>query len=185
MQMSKTGVFSRFGSMQTLQLDVLDLYKRRFEEAVFYQILQVPAGLPRLRTMFENWTRHIASNNGFGCFYISCAAEYDDQPGLIRDTLRQLILLWREVLEQCIQQAVELGQLQATTDTGQLAHEIYGLALVLHHDIRLLEDHKCIKRTQTAFDRLISHCKSEDYREPARHVRVCHARRITKWHASV
>eukprot|EP01032_Pedospumella_encystans_P032578 gene32578-36784_t len=45
---SKSGVFSRVGSLEALQGDVLDEYDRRFAEDVFMPSLKLAPGLPRL-----------------------------------------------------------------------------------------------------------------------------------------
>ncbi len=45
--MSKSGVFAHFGSREDLQLEVLKLYHRRFEQEVFYPSIKEARGLPR------------------------------------------------------------------------------------------------------------------------------------------
>jgi AcrR family transcriptional regulator len=48
-------VFAHFGSREDLQLEVLKLYHRRFEQDVFYPSIKEPRGLPRLRAMFAHF----------------------------------------------------------------------------------------------------------------------------------
>lgn len=158
MRMSKTGVLGRFGSMQALQLEVIELYRYRFEEAVIYPALNLPAGLPRLKAMFSHWSGHICSKRRVGCFYFSFASEYDDQPGSIRDALIINVLAWRQTLTSCVQKANDLGHFHPTADVNQFVHEMYGLILVLHHDVRLINDAKSIERTTLAFNRLVNRC---------------------------
>lgn len=155
MQMSKSGVYARFGSKLALQLEVLWLYRCRFEEAVFYPAMEAPAGLPRLRALFRNWSDHVVSKNGLGCFYVSCASEYDDRSGPLRDALLKDVVAWRQAIEKCIRQAVEMRHFREDTDAGQVAYEMLGLVLMLHHDIRLLGDDESMPRSRQAFDRLI------------------------------
>ncbi len=155
MRMSKTGVYAKFGSLQTLQLEVVKLYSSHFEKTVSTPGHACPVGLPRLKSMFMHWTLQVSAKTTAGCFYISCASEYDDRPGLVRDLLIRHILAWREALETCVCEALNLRHINSSMDAKQIVHEIFGYILVLHHDMRLLGDQDCVKRTQLAFDRLI------------------------------
>lgn len=156
MKMSKTGVFARFGSIQALQLDVLKQYRVRFLENVWLPGMEAPEGLPRMRALFGHWGWHVAAEQGSGCFYISCASEYDDRPGPIRDALLNDVLAWRAHLELCVQQAIDAGHLEHSQDVQQVVYEMVGLILVLHHDTRLMRNPRSIERTETAFARLLA-----------------------------
>ena len=81
MQMSKSGVFAHFGSREELQISVVREYHARFEEEVFYPAMGAPRGLPRLRTLFDNWMKRTTVEIDSGCIYISGAVEFDDRPG--------------------------------------------------------------------------------------------------------
>ena len=87
MSMSKSGVFAHFGSREDLQIDVVKLYHRQFEQEVFYPSIKQPRGLPRLQALFAGWVRRVSLEIASGCIYISGAVEYDDRPGAIRDEL--------------------------------------------------------------------------------------------------
>jgi AcrR family transcriptional regulator len=158
---SKSGVFSRVGSLEALQAAVLDEYDRRFAADVFLPTLHLPRGLPRLVAQVGNWIRRAgdeALRNA--CLYSAGAFEYDDQPGALRDRLAQGALAWRASLRKTILQAIEAGQLRPDTDPGQLVYEIYSLVVGLVHDTRFLRDHEAPRHMQRAFNRLISTYKS-------------------------
>jgi AcrR family transcriptional regulator len=158
---SKSGVFSRVGSLEALQAAVLDEYDRRFAADVFLPTLHLPRGLPRLVAQVGNWMRRAgdeALRNA--CLYSAGAFEYDDQPGALRDRLAQGALAWRAALRKTILQAIEAGQLRPDTDPEQLVYEIYSLVVGLVHDTRFLRDHDAPRHTQRAFKRLISTYKS-------------------------
>lgn len=53
MGISKSGVFSRVGSLEALQAAVLDESDRRFAEDIFMPALRLPPGLPRLAAQVE------------------------------------------------------------------------------------------------------------------------------------
>ena len=62
---------------------------------------------------------------------------------------------WIETLKRAVRQAVEEGQLAAQTDPEQIAFEIFGIALVVHHHRRLLGYRKARERALIALDSLL------------------------------
>jgi AcrR family transcriptional regulator len=155
--LSKSGVFSRVGSREELQVAVLQEYERRFIEAAVVPALREPRGLPRLRALLAGWARWISSDTGrAGCLFISGSVEYDDRPGPVRDAvLRGLGELRRHVARN-VRQALEEGQLSPGTDPEQVAFELAAVVLGLHTDLRLFHDERAIKRAFVAFDRLLA-----------------------------
>lgn len=160
MNMSKSGVFAHFGSREDLQLEVLKLYHRRFEQDVFYPSIKEPRGLPRLRAMFAHWVKRVSIEIASGCIYISGAVEYDDRPGPIREELVSMVGAWQSALLRAAQQAVECGHLKADTDAQQLVYEMYGLILAVHHDARFLRIPGSVERASVGFNRLIENHQS-------------------------
>ena len=158
---SKSGVFSRVGSLETLQAAVLDEYDRRFGKEVFLPSLQLPKGLPRLLAQVNAWSQR-ACDEGLrnACLYSAGAFEFDDQAGPLRDRLQQGAMAWRASLRKTVLQAMELGHLRPDTDPGQLVYEIYSLIVGLVHDTRFLHDEQAGRHMQRAFNRLISTYKS-------------------------
>lgn len=154
-KMSKSGVFSHFGSREELQISVIREYHRRFEEEVFRPVLKENRGLPRLRGFFERWLIRVTHEIEAGCLYISGAVEFDDRPGLVRESLVGIVKTWRSALARCVQQAVDEGQLRADTDIEQVVFEIHGLVLALHHDVRFLGISDSVQRAVRGFERVI------------------------------
>jgi AcrR family transcriptional regulator len=162
---SKSGVFSRVGSLESLQQAVLDEYDRRFAAEVFLPTLHLPRGLPRLNAQVANWVKRASSGALRDvCLYTAGAFEYDDQSGPLRDRLEQGARAWRASLRKTILQAIEAGQLRPDTDPEQLVYEVYSLVVGLLHDTRFLHDDSAGKRMQRAYNRLISTYKS--FNEP-------------------
>jgi AcrR family transcriptional regulator len=158
---SKSGVFSRVGSLDALQEAVLDEYDRRFAAEIFLPSLQQPKGLPRLMAQVNAWSLRVADEGlRNSCLYSAGAFEFDDQQGPLRDRLQQGTEAWRASLRKTILQAVELGQLRPDTDAAQLVYEIYSLIMGLIHDTRFLHDQQARRHMQRAFSRLISTYKS-------------------------
>lgn len=155
MKMSKSGVVARVGTRETLQLAVLDNYRRRFEAQVMAPARGVEAGLARLRRLFDMSLQQVACGQTAGCFYISCAYEYDDRPGSVRRQLMGSVRAWRDAFSGNAELAVASGQLNAGTDAEQMVFEIYALLLAAQHDMRLLERDDGLAHARAGFERLL------------------------------
>jgi AcrR family transcriptional regulator len=155
--MSKSGLFAHFGSREELLLAVLAHGQAEFTEVVFQPAMAKPRGLPRLKAMFTNWLDWTESAElPGGCPMIGGATEFDDKPGPVRDMLAGGQRAWIETLKRTVRQAVEEGQLAADTDPEQIAFEMFGIALVVHHHRRLLGYQKARARALAALDKLLS-----------------------------
>ncbi|RJF98531.1 TetR/AcrR family transcriptional regulator [Noviherbaspirillum saxi] len=153
--MSKSGVHVHFGSHAKLQLEVVKAYACKFEAAVMLPALSSPAGLPRLHTILAHWIRHLSSAEGRDALCINCAAELEGPATEVREELVSLVRSSRAMLETCVRQAVKLGQLAANADDCQLAHELHGMMLLLHHDTRFMRQREAAVRTDKAVRRLL------------------------------
>jgi AcrR family transcriptional regulator len=160
--MSKSGLFAHFGSREELLLAVLAHGQAEFTEVVFQPALAKPRGLPRLRAMFVNWLDWTESAElPGGCPMIGGATEFDDKPGPVRDMLAGGQRTWIETLKRGVRQAVEEGQFAKDTDPEQIAFEMFGIALVVHHHRRLLGYKKARERALAALESLFKrYCAS-------------------------
>jgi len=155
--MSKSGLFAHFGSREELLLAVLAHGQAEFTEVVFQPAMAKPRGLPRLKAMFTNWLDWTESAElPGGCPMIGGATEFDDKPGPVRDMLAGGQRTWIDTLKRTVRQAVDEGQLPAGTDPEQIAFEMFGIALVVHHHRRLLGYPKARARALAALDKLLS-----------------------------
>jgi AcrR family transcriptional regulator len=153
--LSKSGVFSRVGSREALQLAVVEEFGRRFLADVFVPAMQQPKGLPRLDAIVQRWivrTRDVEARTG--CIFSAGAFELDDREGPLRDLLHSEILRWRSALRRTVSQAVEMGHLRADVDAEQLVSEIYSLMLGTIHDTRFLRDARAAERAHSTWLRL-------------------------------
>jgi AcrR family transcriptional regulator len=152
--MSKSGVFAHFGSREDLQLAVLDAAAQRFTEQVFLPAIREKRGVTRLLAIGHRWMKWLRSEQG-GCPMVSAAIEYDDRPGAIRDRVIFYQTKLRNELSRAITMAVETGELRTDADPAQLAFEIFGIELAMHHDSRLFGFEDALARGERALDRLI------------------------------
>ena len=153
---SKSGVFAHFGSRDDLQIAVVEAYYERFQASVFAPAMRQPRGLPRVRTLFENWMRHTSTEPDSGCIFISGAVEFDDRPGPVRDALKQAVQTWMDALTRAVAQAVEEGHLRAEVDPQQIVFEIHALILALHYEARFLRRAGSVQRARQGFEQLIA-----------------------------
>lgn len=154
--LSKSGVFSRVGSREALQMAVIEEFGRRFIADVFVPAMQQPKGLPRLNEIVRRWivrTRDVEAHSG--CIFTAGAFELDDREGPLRDFLLGEVTRWRAALRRTVVQAMEAGHLRADTDPEQLVGEVYSLAMGLLHDIRFLRDTRAAERAQRSWERLV------------------------------
>ena len=157
-QMSKSGVFAHFGSREELQISVIREYHARFEAEVFYPAMAAPRGLPRVRALFDNWMKRTSVELDSGCIYISGAVEFDDRPGPVRDALASSVRTWLSAMKRAMEQAKEVGDLQADVDVDQLLFEIHGLILALHYEARFLKTAGSIERGLRGFNNILAAC---------------------------
>ena len=155
--LSKSGVFSRVGSRETLQKAVVEEFGRRFIDDVFVPAMQQPKGLPRLDAIVQRWivrTRDVDARTG--CIFSAGAFELDDREGPLRDLLHSEVMRWRSALRRTVLQAIETGHLKPDTDAEQLVAEIYSLMLGLVHEVRFIRDPKAPERARSTWTRLLS-----------------------------
>jgi AcrR family transcriptional regulator len=153
--MSKSGLFAHFGSREELLLAVLNHGQQEFIEVVLNPALKKTRGLPRLRAMFINWLDWTESAElPGGCPMIGGATEFDDRPGPVKDMLAAGQRAWIDTLQRAVRQALEEGQVQPATDPEQVAFEMFGIALVVHHHRRLLGYQKARERALAALEAL-------------------------------
>ena len=154
--LSKSGVFSRVGSREDLQVAALKEYERRFVEATVVPALREARGLPRPRALIRGWLDFLESGLGQrGCLFISGSVEYDDRPGPVRDAVITGLGELRKLMVRLVRQAVEEGHLPKQVDPEQMAFELSAIVMATHNDSRLFRDERAAARAAAAFDRLL------------------------------
>jgi AcrR family transcriptional regulator len=153
--MSKSGVFSHFGSREELQLAVLREYALHFVDRVLRPAVRTDRGLPRLQAIVDRWLSLLGEEIEAGCILIGGASEYDDRPGPLHDALAAIVASWKGELVRALEQARDCGHLRVDIDCEQMVFEIYGLMLMLHQDARLLHGKDSVLRARCGLQRLI------------------------------
>lgn len=149
--MSKSGLFSSFGSKEELQLAVIEHARQIFINAVVRKAMMAPRGLPRLWAICDSWLEY-AERKVFrgGCFFAATSAEFDNHPGPIRDRLATLMKEWLDTLALAVRKALEAGDLRTDADPAQLAFEIHSLLYGANWTFQLYGDSESFNRARAA-----------------------------------
>jgi len=126
LDMSKTGIFSHFGSKEQLQLATVETAKQIFLEEVVQPSLKSPRGVRRVRAMLESWLGYVERIvfRG-GCFFAAASAEFDSRPGAVRDKIAELTRAWMAALQEEIAFAQSQKEIRANVKPAQLAFELH------------------------------------------------------------
>ncbi len=156
LKLSKSGLFSHFGSKEELQVAVLDLASSHFTERVLLSAFKAPRGLPRLERIFESWIEWMTDPRmPGGCIFMQATAELDDRQGRPHDVLVESQKNLVDALAKTVQLAVTEGHLRKDTDARQVAFELHGIMMTLNLYLRLLKDRRAVERARAAFKRLV------------------------------
>jgi AcrR family transcriptional regulator len=155
-QLSKSGLFAHFQSKESLQLQLLDHTRGRFIDLVVRPALAAPRGEPRMRELFRCWLAWDTDALPGGCLFVAASAEFDAQPGPVRDRLAQDQRDWFDSIAQVFRSGVAEGHFRPDADPAQFAYDLYGTMLAYHHTSRLLEDPEAAARATRAFEALLA-----------------------------
>ncbi len=151
LQMSKSGLFSHFGSKEELQLATVETARQIFSEHVILPALAAPEGMPLLWALCDRWLGHVEKRvfKG-GCFFTAASFEFDSRPGPVRNSIVQAMKEWLHVLSRAVEGAKRARHLKAAVDPQQFAFEIYSLAIGAHWGFQLMDDKKALHNVRAA-----------------------------------
>jgi AcrR family transcriptional regulator len=154
--MSKSGLFSHFGSKEALQQAVLDNAVADLAVNVIGPAQQEARGEARLRALFRGWLEWGDSHDRpGGCPVASASIEFANRPGELHDFLADYHKLWLDRIRRMCQKAVSEGNFREGLDTRQFASEFHSIGLGFNLARRLLKDENAMQYAYTALDRLI------------------------------
>ncbi|MDF4250400.1 TetR/AcrR family transcriptional regulator [Streptomyces sp. WMMB303] len=140
LELSKSGVFTLFGSKEELQLATVEAARTIYTEHVVRPALEAPAGLARIVRLCDRWLAY-SEERVFpgGCFFFSVAAEFDARRGRVHDSIVQARTAWAAFVTRTLEEALHRGELTPDTDIPQLAFEVMALLEAANAD-SLLHD---------------------------------------------
>jgi len=139
--MSKTGVFSHFGSKEQLQLATVEAAKEVFLEQVAQPPLKSRRGIPRLKAMLDRWLSYVERIvfRG-GCFFAAASAEFDSRPGAVRDKIAELTRAWVLALQDEIRFAQGRKEIKGSVNPALLAFELHAYVQEANWAFKLFND---------------------------------------------
>lgn len=157
LQISKSGVFSRVGSIEALQQAVIEEYGRRFFAEVFLPSMKQSRGLPRLNAIMERWLHwFVSSDHTAGALHEAAAFSTDPMDAVIVAAIRDSLQSWVSTTRRTVVQAMQEGHLRADMDPDDLLYEMHSLLLGVLFGHAFLHDRKVVARCQRSYQRLIS-----------------------------
>jgi AcrR family transcriptional regulator len=151
LRMSKSGLFAHFGSMEGLQLAVIEAARDVFIQAVTRPALAAPRGLPRLWALVDGWLSYVERKvfRG-GCFFAAVSIEFDGRPGAIRDRIAAVMREWMMVLRVAVEKAVAAGHLHTATPPDLLAFELHALSMEANWSFQLFGEPRAFALARAA-----------------------------------
>ncbi len=152
LDMSKSGVFAHFKSLEALQLAILETAIALFTERVVQPALAEASPGARLDRLFEGQLAWMAGAAGpSGCLFTGAIQEFDDRPGPLRDRLLESQRDWRRLLATTAREAAAAGEAPKDADVRLLVFQIVGIALAYQHASRFLGDPEAQAMAQAAY----------------------------------
>ncbi|WP_271602505.1 TetR/AcrR family transcriptional regulator [Bradyrhizobium sp. CCBAU 45384] len=152
LELSKSAVFKHFGAKETLQLAVIEELARRFTHHVWHPARRLPAGVPRLDSIFDNWLAWISDGDG-GCGIVQAQIEFDDCPGPVRAYLKKQQRVWNKTLAR--EFAAASRRKAQDPMVHQFAFEFRGFMFGFNQSFRLLDDPSARAMTTRAYQALL------------------------------
>lgn len=151
LSLSKSGLFTHFGSKEALQVAVLEHTSSRFVAFVQPRVEGLQPGPAWLQAWFSGWLDWIDNPElPGGCPVLAAAFELDDKEGPPRD-----FLVERQLGVQRALIAAFKAVAAPRADLEQLAFEFRGITLGYHFMARVMRDPRARERADHAFQELL------------------------------
>jgi len=156
LDMSKSGIFARFGALDVLHAAVVARYVSEFKRCVLYPALKQAPGIGRLQTLFDHWVAYSSFPDHAGCVWMSSFASMRTEFRATSNLLQELARQWDDTLCALIRQAIEAGDLDLHCDPRAVAFEMQALVLAAHNKQHFLGVQNVSPLALAAFKRLIA-----------------------------
>jgi AcrR family transcriptional regulator len=146
--MSKSGLYAHFGSKEELQLAIVETEREIFVREVI-EPARTAEGAARVQALGDAFLSYI-ERGVFpgGCFFRAAQAEFDAQPGQVRDKIREAHATWLGYIERQVRGAQERGEIDSTEDPAQLAFELYAMLETADAVFQLNDDPNALERAR-------------------------------------
>lgn len=146
--MSKSGLYAHFRSKEELQLAIVEAAREIFVREVI-EPARSAEGVARVEALCLAFLSYI-ERGVFpgGCFFRAAQAEFDAQPGPVRDKVREAHRSWLSYLEQQVRGAQKVGEIDEGEDPPQLAFELYAMLETSDAVFQLNDDREALERAR-------------------------------------
>ena len=152
--LSKSGLFKHFDSKDAMHREVLDMAWDRFVAFIWEPVESQPPGRARLEAVFDRWIGWGTDQRPEGgCPINAMAMELDDQPGPLREAMRERQFAWRSKLVEDFKRLRDPPV--PDEEAWQAVFEMKGFVLVLGEASRLLEDGRAKDQARRAMAGLL------------------------------
>ncbi len=112
LNMSRSGIFSHFGSKEDLQLKVLDWAYQLFDNEVISPAYEKPPGMLQVKNFLEGLFRYHSEN----CFLTHVSGEFDSREGEVKQKIVDIHRRLLEHLKKMLRTAMNDGQINQIPD---------------------------------------------------------------------
>lgn len=153
--LSKSGLFSHFGSKEQLQLEVVRKATILFKEKVV-DPAEGLSGRDKLERYFQGWLEWADWDElPGGCPFVVGSVEFDDREGPVRESLKDVQERWRKLLVQTVEEG-RGKTFRRDTDPEAVVFEVFALYLGHHYYKRVFRTPQAKALTLGAFDALLT-----------------------------
>jgi AcrR family transcriptional regulator len=157
--MSKSGLYAHFGSKEELQLAIVDTASTIFVREVI-EPARSAEGIARVQALADAFLSYIERGVfAGGCFFRAAQAEYDTNPGPVREKIREAHGSWLWYLEQQVRGAQERGEIDPAEDPAQLAFEVYAMLETADAVYQLRDDPGALERGRRGIEARLARAK--------------------------
>ena len=137
------------------QLAVLAYARDKFTDEVLRPAARNPRGESRVRALFEHWLE-VSRHSNAECLFVSASAEFDDQPGPVRDQLVRDHRDCNDSIMQMFRTGISEGDFREDADPEQFGYDLHSIMLGFFHSHRLLGDPRAAERARRSFEALLA-----------------------------
>lgn len=159
---SKSGLYSHFGSKEQLQIETIETAQAIVEREVVTPALEVPEGMSRLRALCESYVSYV-ERLVFpgGCFFAGLLAEVDSQPGRLHDLAVSNQRGWLNLLAGEARKAQARGEIDPTIDVEQLAFELDACLELANYHFVLFNDPEMLRRGRKGVSSILERARGD------------------------
>jgi AcrR family transcriptional regulator len=130
---SKSGLYSHFGSKEELQLATIDTAEEIYERDVYERLERIPPGVDGAIALADAHLDHM--RRGVfpgGCFFDAAAGDIALERGPVRDRVVAFQSGWVGRLRDNLRVAIDVGDLPAGTDLDQVTYDVTAYLVLAH-----------------------------------------------------